>query len=271
MLIGGVFPMTHVRGFWSGRGKNTPLIGWIGLVVSFFVLTGCGTSGGQTAPGAEPASPVTAFLGKIEQDFAGLTGTKPTPPPSVPTPSATVPAADPPPAKLWGAETVWRTNLTADACPPGRGNGACLLQAMTHDHASAHAIAFARRMGLNGYLGEFHAYGRVDLGTVTYPFFANDNQAPVLLNGTPPILDVWKIAQKVDLRADPALRGLLARERGLALSDDPPRFISEHARPDGGQSFLFQIELSQCHACAPAARPRLSYDFDKNGRFLGAD
>ena len=104
-------------------------------------------------------------------------------------------------------------------------------------------------MGLNGYLGEFHAYGRVDLGVVTYPFFANDNQAPVLLNGTPPILDVGKIAQKIDLTADPALRGLLVSHRGLALSDDPPTFISEHARPEGGQSFLFQIELSQCHAC----------------------
>ncbi len=173
--------MKHVRGFWSGRRKNTPHIGWADLIVPLFVLTGCSASGGQNAPGAEPASPVTAFLGQIEQDLAGLTGTKPAPP-------ATVPAPDPPQgkqwAKPWGAETAWRTDFTADSCPRGSTGGACLLQVMAREHASVQAVAFARKIGLNGYLGEFHAYGRVDLGVVTYPFFANDNQTQISLKGS---------------------------------------------------------------------------------------
>ena len=250
--------MQHARGSRSGRNIATRNK-WLVLLAPCLVLTAC-ASNGQSNPGAGGTSSASAFFGQITRDLASLTGPKPSPSPPAPAP-------DPPRGNRWGAETVWHTNFTADACP--HGDGACLLRAMTREHASPPAIAFAREIGLDGYLSAFQAHGRVDLGTVTHPFFANDNETPVLLNGTPPILDVWKIAQKVNLGADPALRALLARNRGLALSDAPPEFLSEHARPDGGQSFLFRIELSQCHACAPAARPVLAYDFDKEGRFLG--
>ena len=258
--------MGSARGSRSGR-KIATKIRWPFLFVSSFVLLSCATNNGQPNSGNGGTSAAGAFWGTIERDLAGLTGPKPPPTP----PLSSAPVSDPAPqSKRWGAASVWQTNFTADACPRGTTGGACLSRAMAREHASPHAIAFARETGFNGYLTAFHAYGVVDIGTVTYPFFANDNEAPVLLNGTPPIVDVWKIAQKVDLRANPALRALLAHARGLALSDAPPKFLSEHTRPDGGQSFLFQIELSQCHACAPAARPVLAYDFDKEGRFLGA-
>ena len=173
--------MKHVRGIRPGRSSYTPHIGWASLIVSIFVLTGCNASGGQT-PASDSSTPVTAFLGKIEQDLAGLTGTKPAPPPPA------SPAPDPPLgkqwAKPWGAETAWRTDFTADSCPRGSTGGACLLQVMAREHASVQAVAFARKIGLNGYLGEFHAYGRVDLGVVTYPFFANDNQTQISLKGS---------------------------------------------------------------------------------------
>jgi hypothetical protein len=150
-----------------------------------------------------------------------------------------------------------------------RAQGApCLEALMRRSGLPAEAIAFASSLKFDGYLSEFVRAGRVDRGTITYPFWANDNDQPVLLNGAPPFIDVGSEVAKLNLAADPRTAAALAKDRRAGLSDRPPEFAGEQPLAGGGQRFLYRFAISTCHGCEPLAQPVVALDFDAAGRYL---
>lgn len=170
----------------------------------------------------------------------------------------------------WGPDAVWPQGRSypTTKCPAGSNEAVCVETLMRNSGASAQAIAFARALGFHGYLILFQDYGRVDRGAVLYPFLANDNEQPVLLNGIPAIISVQRETLKVNLRSNPQLAALVSGNRFAGLSDVPPTFIGEEAMPGGGQRFVYRARVSTCSACQPLARPELAFDFAPHGQLV---
>jgi hypothetical protein len=151
-----------------------------------------------------------------------------------------------------------------------RAEGApCLEALMRRSGVPAEAIAFARSLKFEGYLSEFFPVGRVNRGTISYPFRVNTNDEPVLLNGTPPFVDVWSEVGKLNLDADPRTAAVLAKNRGASMSARPPEFTGEQPLSGGGQRFLYRFAISTCRGCEALARPVVALDFDGGGRYVG--
>ena len=93
------------------------------------------------------------------------------------------------------------------------------------------AVAFARRVDRQGYLVAFRETGRVDVAFAEYPFLANENAVCLLVNGTPPAIDVDDLS------------GLDRR----ALAANPG------------------------HACRIVGEAQLRFEFDVEGRFRGVE
>ena len=141
---------------------------------------------------------------------------------------------------------------------------------MSRAGAPPRAVDFARALGGAGYLRRVASAGRVAVGEAEYLFRAGADAGVLLLNGAPPVVDP----------SDPALLGPLMDDERLAVyrrespgaafwpgdADGP----AEQPRPRGGQRFVFGLPLRVCRACAELARARAAFDFDGDGRFLGA-
>jgi hypothetical protein len=114
--------------------------------------------------------------------------------------------------------------------------------------------------------------GPVAVARVVYPFRANENEAWLLVNGTPPLVDV-------DDRHNlpfPQMRGSAAYaeiqrhypnvtfwpgDRGAAA----PEVVR-----DGREIVVGYLLRDLCHACAIVGRVRYAFDFDADGKFLRA-
>jgi hypothetical protein len=154
--------------------------------------------------------------------------------------------------------------------------GKCFVDFMRRSGASAQAVAFARATGDTGYLRQFFETGRVDLAYVIYPFRANENEGWLLVNGHPSIIDVDAGTNLLErqLEKNQTYLGLKEKfpkimlfggDRTITL---PPEMIS---LPTKGQRFVFQYRLlNGCHACKRVGGARFAFDFDVNGKFVGA-
>jgi len=164
---------------------------------------------------------------------------------------------------------VWRQPPGLESC---RATGpACLEAAMRRSGAAPQAMAFARALKFEGYLSEFKHVGRVEMGTETYPFLVNDNDSPVLLNGDPPYIDVWKDARKVDLRRNPTYASIMQQNPNASYADDPPRFVGSRSTNSGGQVFIYTFEIKTCHACNELGVAQVAFVFDAHGRYRGPE
>ena len=142
--------------------------------------------------------------------------------------------------------------------------------------APAAAVAFARRIGNQGYLREFRSTGVVDIASAEYPYRANENAVCFLVNGQPPMIDVddASLISKADLMFNRVYAGLVKAYPNLAIF--PGRRSGETAvktaaLKSGGQQFRVDYSLLDgCHACAPVGALRMAYDFDVTGRYVGA-
>jgi|GEM_PF-6190643 len=153
---------------------------------------------------------------------------------------------------------------------PCQGKGApCVEALMRQAGAPAEAIAFARALNFDGYLSELKRAGKIDIGTITYPFRANTNDEPVLLNGDPPLVDVWKEVGTVNMTRNTAY---VAIERQYPNNyPGVPVFDSMRFTKGGGQVFVYFWELrSPCRACDVVAVVRDAFEFDAGGRYQGA-
>ncbi len=138
--------------------------------------------------------------------------------------------------------------------------------------ASPAALAFTRRLDNDGYL---HALketgGPVSLAHVLYPFRANENEAWLLVNGTPPLIDVDDqhylalAAMRASARYDE-----IRRRYPNATFWPGDRGAAGPAVAQGGREFVVDYLLRDfCHACAIIGYVRYAFDFNARGKFLG--
>ncbi|HLW59459.1 MAG TPA: hypothetical protein VKV57_05970 [bacterium] len=165
-----------------------------------------------------------------------------------------------------GPEAVWNPPrevfLEIGRECAGKSAG-CLPGLMEQSAASAQAIEFSRSLGGEGYLEALRALGRVDLATIAYPFRANDNEVPALINGKPPVVDVQSSAASLVLAGDPYYDTILRRHPNARWLGDVPSFKEMTTLPQGGQRFVFTFALRDgCHACAILGKAWLAMDFD---------
>lgn len=143
----------------------------------------------------------------------------------------------------------------------------CLAKRMKAAGASRQAIAFAGMLDGDGYMESFTEFGRIDLVTAMFPFRANSNWQPLLVNGDPPVFDVndWAHLESVDLKRSAFYRALAKRNPTIELWPDARFVVAESVR--GGQRFVFDYPLLDgCHACDLLGFARLVYDFDTAGK-----
>ncbi len=119
-------------------------------------------------------------------------------------------AISPPPTRV-GANAVWTPSpgVLSDirqVCSAGDPDQqkACFLDSMKSAGASDEAAAFVKSFAANGlaYVRAFRDTGRVDIAYIEYLFRANELDGVLLVNGTPPIIDVddYKLVSQEDLR-----------------------------------------------------------------------
>ncbi|HEY2109806.1 MAG TPA: protease inhibitor I42 family protein [Candidatus Acidoferrales bacterium] len=180
------------------------------------------------------------------------------------------------------AKAVW--NPTQDQlfdirrkCPEGdpAQHEACFLDAMKSAGASDEATAFVKEFAANGlaYLRAFRDTGRVDIAYIEYLFRANDLDGVLLVNGTPPIIDVddYKFLSQEDLRKNDDYAAVLQKYPNVGVFP-VDRYHTElpvaNVTPNGGQEFQVEYLLQDgCHACARIGTLIVAFDFDSSGRF----
>lgn len=154
----------------------------------------------------------------------------------------------------------------------------CFATEMKKAGASAVAVEFSRQLGEPGFVRDFRAAGPVDIAYVLYPYRANENQSWVIVNGTPPAIDVDN--SKLVTIAARALKNN-ASYTGLAkahpdLSPWPgDRYSTEipdvEMGANGGVHIIVNYRLREkCHSCAVLGHAWYSFEFDAKGIFAGA-
>lgn len=157
-------------------------------------------------------------------------------------------------------------------------NEACFMDSMRSAGASEEAAAFVRAFapgrGL-AYVRAFRDTGRVDVAYIEYLFRANELDGVLLVNGTPPIIDVddYKFISKEDLRKN-ADYGALLHNYPNANVFPADRYYTqqptESSSDNGRQSFeVDYLILDGCHACARIGTLLASFEFDESGHFDG--
>jgi hypothetical protein len=148
-----------------------------------------------------------------------------------------------------------------------------LIAVMQKGGASAQAIAVARRLKGEQFLNSFKKMGVVDLGSIRLPSANYADTEYVLLNGTPPIIEVFTFpTDKIygqKLQRDPLFRALLPKYPNLGPMSRH-EFVGMQPRPGGGQQFIFSEALQEFRAGPTPARASIAFDFDSQGKFLGA-
>jgi hypothetical protein len=137
------------------------------------------------------------------------------------------------------------------------------------------AVDAAAHLPAAGFIRAVRTASPVSVAYVDYVYRANKNAAWLLVNGKPPIVDVddRKLLDVARLRLDPAYAQLLAAHPAADLW--PGDRYDEHgpeitAGPDGGERFIVDYRVQECHACRILAGVRYAFDFAASGRFLGA-
>jgi|RhiMetdeSRZDD1v2_1073273.scaffolds.fasta_scaffold09822_8 hypothetical protein len=154
----------------------------------------------------------------------------------------------------------------------GDALGECFAAQMKKAGASPAALAFTRRMGNQAYLSSLRETGRVDVALAVYPFRANENWVWLLVNGTPPIVDVWDVAPLQKLLEPNSVYKTLRLDNTKILvfprsTKDGPRVLPS---PEG-QRFAAVYDLKDCHACKPLGYAAVAYVFDAAGNFVGPE
>jgi predicted secreted protein len=153
----------------------------------------------------------------------------------------------------------------------------CFLNAMKSAGASDEAMAFVKEFAANGlaYVRAFRDTGRVDIAYIEYLFRANNLDGVLLVNGTPPIIDVddYKFLSQEDLSKNDAYAALLQKYPNVNVfpgdryHTDWPKTILSSA----GQKFeVSYLLLNGCHACEGIGTAIMAFDFDSHGRFAKA-
>src|SRR5580704_5046998 len=152
---------------------------------------------------------------------------------------------------------------------------ACFLDAMKSAGASDEAMAFVKEFAANGlaYVRAFRDTGRVDIAYIEYLFRANDLDGVLLVNGTPPIIDVddHKFLSQEDLRKDDDYAALLQKNPKVSVFPGDRYQTGEPKSwptADDGREFHVEYLLQDgCHACARIGTLIVGFVFDGAGEF----
>ncbi len=161
----------------------------------------------------------------------------------------------------------------------------CFIDQMPKAGAPAEAVKFTRELYKNsgqvGIAGRTKMFGAFALAWITYPLRANDNNGLMFLNTDPNFLDVDDMSklEKTALYADPMFQQWKKQFPQLDVwpgdrTGGYPQLL--FARSYRGETpntlrFIFSYPLMNgCHACARPGYANYWWNFDANGKFLGA-
>ncbi len=189
----------------------------------------------------------------------------------------------PPPTNPIGPSAIWQPDLHFLAAvkkecrqPQFPNFEECFVAQMEKSGAPADAVAFTRQTGNTGYLRDFRKVGRVDIAYVSYPFRANQNQVWLLVNGDPGAVDVddFKLLPVDNFSKNSTYAALAKKYPKISVwpgDRSGTKYPLATVRSSGGQSFIVEYNLQDgCRGCARLATARLAFDFDADGKFLGA-
>jgi predicted secreted protein len=155
----------------------------------------------------------------------------------------------------------------------------CFLHAMKSTGASEEAMAFVKEFAANGlaYVRDFRDTGRVDIAYIEYLFRANNLDGVLLVNGTPPIIDVddYKFLSQEDLRKNDDYAALLQKYPKVSVFPGDRYQTGEPKSwptADDGREFHVEYLLQDgCHACARIGTLIVGFVFDGAGEFHGPE
>lgn len=170
-----------------------------------------------------------------------------------------------------GGFGAWRSSAAKIGIRERRAKAAftnCVAARMQRVGASPQAVAFAKQMGGEFYMGSFREMGKVDLATTVAPLWNDPNVEDfILVNGTPRIVYLWEKVENIDITRD-RLYPLLSRKFPEITMWPMHNFVSMRKLSKGGQRFVFSfILLNGCHACDIAGFANIAFDFDQEGNF----
>lgn len=158
---------------------------------------------------------------------------------------------------------------------PGGVNG-CFLSQMQSAGASPEALAFSKSFADNGaaFVRAFRNVGPVDVAYVEYALRANEFDGVLLVNGQPPIINVdsGKFASQENFSKDPTYAALAKKYSHISIWPGDRYHTSQPVvkHLESGKAFVVDYLLRDgCHACAQIGTASLSFDFDKQGKFIG--
>jgi hypothetical protein len=147
---------------------------------------------------------------------------------------------------------------------------------MRQAEASPEAVAFSQGLNGEGYLQNIRTTSKVGVAYVVYPFRANENVACLLVNGSPPLIDVDRLEAlpQNQMKTDATYRALATSKPNMTLwpgvRDDASNPVTVRTLAGNGQRFVIHYFLQDgCHACARIGQATYGFDFDESGRFLG--
>jgi predicted secreted protein len=179
------------------------------------------------------------------------------------------------------ADAVWKPEAQfvesiRKACAESSDPAGCLAEKMAAVAPPA-AVAFTRSIHNEGWLRDFRKVARVDIAYVEYPFRANQNQGWLLVNGSPPLLDVDNLPKlpKSEMEENRAWSQLIARSPQASLfpgdrngATDPLAILY----PDGSEEFVAAWKvLDGCPACAQLGIAFLGFQFNPKGKLTATE
>lgn len=144
----------------------------------------------------------------------------------------------------------------------------CIAKKMKQLGASSSAVKLTAALKNEGYLAKFQEQGKVDLGTVIYPFRANTNSAYVMLNGQPGVVST-EITKLPGLEKDASFKQLKKKYKNLEFWGTNAEFVKTN-KTKAGTNYVFNYSLKDgCNACATPASAQVEFRFNGQGKFLG--
>jgi predicted secreted protein len=190
-------------------------------------------------------------------------------------------STSPAPAFRVDAKAVWipSASVLSDirkVCSAGdpAQHEACFVDSMKSAGASAEAVEFVKAFASNGlaYVRAFRDTGRVSIAYIEYLFRANEMDGVLLVNGTPPMIDVddYKYLSQGDLRKNGDYGALLQKYSNISVfPDDRYHTDLPVEKNSTGDNQEFDVEYllqDGCHACTRIGTLVASFIFDASGR-----
>jgi len=185
-------------------------------------------------------------------------------------------------AQMVGPEAVWQPgprfiNTVRQKCDSLVGSRLddCFASVMRKAGPSPEAMAFTKIVDNEGYLSAFRQAGPVGIAYVAYPLKANQRTGILLVNGSPPVIDVDDFGSlpEKDLKQDPLYRDLLKGYPAVSLwpgDRSPGASPAVQTLKDEGTALVFRYHLQDgCGACKVVGYAHFAFDFDPAGKFLG--